>query len=79
MKESAGSQKDVALEEMAAAMAREAQEQSRMKTLEKVEELCELSRALAVLASASVRIGSNLTYKKRIASNFNFIKACPSD
>ncbi|KAG6647517.1 mitochondrial proton/calcium exchanger protein-like isoform X1 [Carya illinoinensis] len=53
MKESAGSQKDVALEEMAAAMAREAQEQSRMKTLEKVEELCELSRALAVLASAS--------------------------
>lgn len=64
MKESAGSQKDVALEEMAAAMAREASEQARMKTLEKVEELCELSRALAVLASASVRIGSNFTCKK---------------
>lgn len=56
MKESAGSQKDVALEEMTMATATEASEQARVKTLEKVEQLCELSRALAVLASASVRI-----------------------
>ncbi|KAG6700426.1 hypothetical protein I3843_08G107400 [Carya illinoinensis] len=53
MKESAGSQKDVALEEMTMATATEASEQARVKTLEKVEQLCELSRALAVLASAS--------------------------
>uniref|UniRef100_A0A2N9HA34 Letm1 RBD domain-containing protein n=1 Tax=Fagus sylvatica TaxID=28930 RepID=A0A2N9HA34_FAGSY len=59
MKESASSQKDVALEEMTTATAREAGEQARVKTMEKVEQLCELSRALAVLASASVRIGSN--------------------
>jgi LETM1 and EF-hand domain-containing protein 1 len=59
MKESASSQKDVALEEMTTATAREAGEQARVKTMEKVEQLCELSRALALLASASVRIGSN--------------------
>jgi len=53
MKESASSQKDVALEEMTTATASEAREQARVKTMEKVEQLCELSRALAVLASAS--------------------------
>ncbi|KAB1209185.1 LETM1 and EF-hand domain-containing protein 1, mitochondrial [Morella rubra] len=53
MKESVSSQKDVALEEMTTPTAREAREQARRKTLENVEELCELSRALAVLASAS--------------------------
>ncbi|KAJ6726808.1 LEUCINE ZIPPER-EF-HAND CONTAINING TRANSMEMBRANE PROTEIN [Salix purpurea] len=53
MKESAGSQKDVALEEMSIPTAREAREQAKAKTLEKHEQLCELSRALAVLASAS--------------------------
>ncbi|OWM72290.1 mitochondrial proton/calcium exchanger protein [Punica granatum] len=47
------SQKDVALEEMTIPTSREAQEQARAKTLEKHEQLCELSRALAVLASAS--------------------------
>ena len=55
MKESVSSQKDVALEEMTIPTAREAQEQAKAKTLEKHEQLCELSRALAVLASASVR------------------------
>lgn len=35
--------------------AREAQELAREKAFEKQEQLCELSRALAVLASASVR------------------------
>lgn len=39
--------------------AREAREQAKAKTLEKHEQLCELSRALAVLASASVRIADN--------------------
>ncbi|KAL9388993.1 hypothetical protein Peur_017598 [Populus x canadensis] len=53
MKESVSSQKDVALEEMTIPTAREAQEQAKAKTLEKHEQLCELSRALAVLASAS--------------------------
>lgn len=37
--------------------AREAQEQAKERTLEKQEQLCELSRALAVLASASVMTG----------------------
>ncbi|KAK2635098.1 hypothetical protein Ddye_029890 [Dipteronia dyeriana] len=48
-----GSQKDVALEEMTNPTAKEAREQAKAKTLEKHEQLCELSRALAVLASAS--------------------------
>jgi LETM1 and EF-hand domain-containing protein 1 len=55
MKESVSSQKDVALEEMSIPTARDAREQAKAKTLEKHEQLCELSRALAVLASASVR------------------------
>uniref|UniRef100_A0A1J3D9T5 Mitochondrial proton/calcium exchanger protein n=1 Tax=Noccaea caerulescens TaxID=107243 RepID=A0A1J3D9T5_NOCCA len=50
MKESA---KDVALDEMLASTAKDANEQANAKTLEKHEQLCELSRALAVLASAS--------------------------
>ncbi|KAK9291393.1 hypothetical protein L1049_019340 [Liquidambar formosana] len=53
MKESVISQKDVALEEMTIPTAREAQEQAKAKTSEKQEQLCEISRALAVLASAS--------------------------
>ncbi|WCJ38921.1 LETM1-like protein [Euphorbia peplus] len=53
LKESIASQKDVALEEMSVPTAREANEQARAKTLEKHEQLCDLSRALAVLASAS--------------------------
>ncbi|XP_057957042.1 uncharacterized protein LOC131150372 [Malania oleifera] len=53
MKESVVSQEDVALKEMITSTAREAQERVREITLEKQEQLCELSRALAVLASAS--------------------------
>ncbi|KAL1193259.1 hypothetical protein V5N11_017092 [Cardamine amara subsp. amara] len=53
MKESASSQKDIALDEMLASTAKDANEQAKAKTLEKHEQLCELSRALAVLASAS--------------------------
>lgn len=45
-------QKDVALEEMVDPTAKEAEE--REKALDKEEQLSELSRALAVLASASV-------------------------
>ncbi|OVA16553.1 EF-hand domain [Macleaya cordata] len=44
---------DVALKEMTIPTAREAQEMVRAKTLEKKDQLCELSHALAVLASAS--------------------------
>ncbi|KAG8380362.1 hypothetical protein BUALT_Bualt06G0007600 [Buddleja alternifolia] len=51
--ESATGQKDVALEEMVAATAKEAEERERGTTLDKQEQLSELSRALAVLASAS--------------------------
>ncbi|XP_058183939.1 uncharacterized protein LOC131301593 [Rhododendron vialii] len=53
MTESATSQEDVALKEMAIPTAREAQDQARARTMEKHEQLCEISRALAVLASAS--------------------------
>ncbi|XP_050374755.1 uncharacterized protein LOC126792351 [Argentina anserina] len=52
-RESKDSQEDVALKEMTIPTTREAQEQARERTLEKQEQLCELSRALAVLASAS--------------------------
>nr|DAD25165.1 TPA_asm: hypothetical protein HUJ06_026629 [Nelumbo nucifera] len=53
MKESALSHEDVALKEMTLSTAREAQQQAIAQTLEKQEQLCELSRALAVLASVS--------------------------
>ncbi|KAI3932893.1 hypothetical protein MKX01_031875 [Papaver californicum] len=51
--ESRVGQEDVALQEMTDPTAREAQEQIIAVTQEKQEQLCELSRALAVLASAS--------------------------
>lgn len=54
LKESVKEQKDVALEEMVAATAKEVQEREKSKTFDKDEQLSELSRALAVLASASV-------------------------
>lgn len=41
---------------MTSPTAREAQERARDRAFEKQEQLCELSRALSVLASASVRI-----------------------
>lgn len=47
-------QKDVALEEMTIATAKEAEELKKTKTLDQQEQLCELSRAIAVLSSASV-------------------------
>ncbi|KAF5741575.1 LETM1 and EF-hand domain-containing protein 1 mitochondrial isoform X1 [Tripterygium wilfordii] len=50
MESTRSSQKDVALEEMTIPTA---QELARAKTLEKHEQLCEISRALAVLSSAS--------------------------
>ncbi|KAB1218164.1 LETM1 and EF-hand domain-containing protein 1, mitochondrial [Morella rubra] len=53
LKESKASQEDLALKEMTNPIAREAQEQAREGALERQEHLCELSRALAVLASAS--------------------------
>ncbi|CAA2958611.1 LETM1 and EF-hand domain-containing protein 1, mitochondrial [Olea europaea subsp. europaea] len=53
LKESVNRQKDVALEEMKMATAKDAEDRENAKTLDKQEQLCELSRALAVLASAS--------------------------
>ncbi|KAJ4723801.1 LETM1 and EF-hand domain-containing protein 1, mitochondrial-like [Melia azedarach] len=52
-KESTINEEDIALKEMTIPTAREAQEQARARTLEMQEELCKLSQALAVLASAS--------------------------
>nr|XP_043610022.1 mitochondrial proton/calcium exchanger protein-like [Erigeron canadensis] len=52
MKQSTGSN-DVALEEMVSATASEVQEQARARALDKQEQLCKVSEALAVLASAS--------------------------
>lgn len=52
-KESVDSEDDVALKEMVIPTARDAQEQARARALDKQEDLCEISRALAVLASAS--------------------------
>lgn len=48
----------MALEEMNISTAKEAQ-QTKQKILDKQEQLCELSKALAVLASASVRTASD--------------------
>lgn len=56
LKESIKEQKDVALKEMVEATAKEAEEREKAKNLDKEEQLSELSRALAVLASASVLI-----------------------
>ncbi|KAE8694917.1 pentatricopeptide repeat-containing protein [Hibiscus syriacus] len=53
MKESKAQQVDVALKEMTIPTAREAQEQAIARAMEKRDQLCEISRALAVLASAS--------------------------
>lgn len=53
IKDPTGIEEDIALKEMSIATAREAQEQARVQTQEKQQQLCELSRALAVLASAS--------------------------
>lgn len=54
--ESKSGQDNMALKEMNISTATEAQQLARARALEKQEQLCELSRALAVLASASVRI-----------------------
>ncbi|KAI4350191.1 hypothetical protein L6164_004667 [Bauhinia variegata] len=51
--ESKASEDDVAPKEMYVSTATEAQQLARARALEKQEQLCELSRALAVLASAS--------------------------
>ncbi|GKA85109.1 mitochondrial proton/calcium exchanger protein-like protein [Tanacetum coccineum] len=52
-KQSAESNKDVALEEMIHTTAADAQQQARAIALDKQEQLCKVSEALAVLASAS--------------------------
>ncbi|RID64965.1 hypothetical protein BRARA_D00197 [Brassica rapa] len=48
-----GGEEDKALQEMTIPTAREAQEQARARVLEQQDDLCKLSRALGVLASAS--------------------------
>lgn len=53
MKDSGVNQEDMALKEMTNPTSGEAQAQARARTLEKHEQLCELSRALSVLASGS--------------------------
>ncbi|KAL1360616.1 hypothetical protein HN51_006010 [Arachis hypogaea] len=53
MTEFVGSKRDLPLEEMASSKPKQAQEEVKAKVLDKQEQLCELSRALAVFASAS--------------------------
>ena len=55
-KESEMDLEDLALKEMIIPTAKEAQDLARAKVMEKQEQLCNISRALAVLSSASVRI-----------------------
>ncbi|KAK6772916.1 hypothetical protein RDI58_028154 [Solanum bulbocastanum] len=52
-KESVCSREDVALKEMTVPTATETQEQAQARAIDKQEQLCKISRALAVLASAS--------------------------
>lgn len=52
-KQSDATQEDLALKEMIIPTEKEAQEQARARAVDKQEQLCELSRAIAVLASAS--------------------------
>ncbi|KAH0710706.1 hypothetical protein KY284_012133 [Solanum tuberosum] len=52
-KESVCTREDVALKEMTVPTATEAQEQARARAIDKQEQLCKISRALSVLASAS--------------------------
>jgi len=56
MESSSSSQEDKALKEMNISTAKEAHQLARDRAVENKEQLCEISRALAVLASASVRI-----------------------
>ncbi|CAA7021579.1 unnamed protein product [Microthlaspi erraticum] len=53
IKDVKGAEEDKALQEMTIPTASEAQEQARARVLEQQDDLCELSRALGVLASAS--------------------------
>ncbi|MDP1165221.1 hypothetical protein, partial [Klebsiella pneumoniae] len=62
LKESTDSQKDVALEQMADPSPREAEKRAKAELLDSDDQLSELSRALAVLASASVRRNSVVLY-----------------
>ena len=62
MKDSTRVEEDIALKQMSIATARGAQEQARARAQEKQQQLCELSRALAVLASASVRLHPKTFY-----------------
>lgn len=54
IKDVKGGEEDKALQEMTIPTAREAQEQARARVLEQQDDLCKLSRALGILASASV-------------------------
>ncbi|GAB4825779.1 hypothetical protein Ancab_008655 [Ancistrocladus abbreviatus] len=90
-KESVIDQEDLALKEMTVPITREAQDQARARALEKQERLCELSRALAVLASASsvsrereeflrlvnkeIELYNNMVDKEGINGEANAIKA----
>lgn len=57
MKESVGGQRNLVVEDAGTSPARQAQGEIKANVLDKQEQLCKLSRALAVLASASVRTG----------------------
>lgn len=65
-------EEDIAFKEMTGPTTREAEELAKAKELEKQEEICKLSRALSVLASASVR----LMLTEFVSSDVFFFNAC---
>ncbi|TYG46605.1 hypothetical protein ES288_D11G269000v1 [Gossypium darwinii] len=74
IKETKARKEDVALKEMTAPTAREAQEQAIARALEKRDQLCEISCALVVLASAS-SVSREREEFLSLVNNENFIIA----
>ena len=70
IKDVKGGEEDKALQEMTIPTAREAQEQARARVLEQQDDLCKLSRALGVLASASVSKMILMFFNNEYANNF---------
>ena len=53
---------------------KEPQEQARERALDKQEQLCQLNRALAILASASVRINGQRFFSCSVTKNLSIFK-----
>ena len=73
IKDVKGGEEDKALQEMTIPTAREAQEQARARVLEQQDDLCKLSRALGILASASVSKNDQFSAMNICIGNFILI------